>query len=82
MGSMRADAQEGKGGTAADSPRTTPEPTSPEPATREPAATDRLRVVEAYASRQGEGRWSGAPSVFLRTSGCNLRCWFCDTPFA
>jgi 7-carboxy-7-deazaguanine synthase len=45
-------------------------------------STDRLRVVEVYASRQGEGRWTGAPSVFLRTSGCNLRCWFCDTPFA
>ena len=45
-------------------------------------AIDRLRVAEIYASRQGEGRWTGAPSVFLRTSGCNLRCWFCDTPFA
>lgn len=69
---MRADAQEGKGATPAKPSLTNPEP----------AATDRLRVVEVYASRQGEGRWSGAPSVFLRTSGCNLRCWFCDTPFA
>jgi len=40
-----------------------------------------IRISELYASRQGEGRWTGAPSVFLRTSGCNLRCWFCDTPF-
>jgi 7-carboxy-7-deazaguanine synthase len=45
-------------------------------------STDSLRIVEVYASRQGEGRWAGTPSVFLRTSGCNLRCWFCDTPFA
>jgi 7-carboxy-7-deazaguanine synthase len=44
--------------------------------------SQRLRIVEIYASRQGEGVWTGAPSVFLRTSGCNLRCWFCDTPFA
>lgn len=43
---------------------------------------NRLRIAEIYTSRQGEGRWTGAPSVFLRTSGCNLRCWFCDTPFA
>ena len=42
----------------------------------------RMRIAEIYASRQGEGRWTGAASVFLRTSGCNLRCWFCDTPFA
>jgi 7-carboxy-7-deazaguanine synthase len=47
----------------------------------EPSGSQPLRIAELYASRQGEGRWTGAPSVFLRTSGCNLRCWFCDTPF-
>jgi 7-carboxy-7-deazaguanine synthase len=41
-----------------------------------------LRIAEIYASRQGEGQWTGEPSVFVRVSGCNLRCWFCDTPFA
>lgn len=41
-----------------------------------------MRIAEIYKSRQGEGLLTGAESVFVRTSGCNLRCWFCDTPFA
>lgn len=41
-----------------------------------------MRIAEIYRSTQGEGLLTGAPSVFVRTSGCNLRCWFCDTPFA
>ena len=40
-----------------------------------------MLISEIYVSRQGEGLLTGTPSVFLRTSGCNLRCWFCDTPF-
>jgi 7-carboxy-7-deazaguanine synthase len=40
-----------------------------------------MKVAEVYRSRQGEGLLSGTPSVFVRTSGCNLRCWYCDTPF-
>jgi len=40
-----------------------------------------VRIAEIYESRQGEGLLTGQPSVFVRTSGCNLRCWFCDTPF-
>jgi len=40
-----------------------------------------MRIAELYASRQGEGLLTGTPSVFVRTSGCNLRCWFCDTPY-
>jgi 7-carboxy-7-deazaguanine synthase len=39
-------------------------------------------ISEIYHSRQGEGLLTGTPSVFVRTSGCNLRCGFCDTPFA
>ena len=31
---------------------------------------------------QGEGALTGVPSVFIRTSGCNLRCRWCDTPYA
>jgi 7-carboxy-7-deazaguanine synthase len=41
-----------------------------------------IRVCEIYESVQGEGLLTGTPSIFIRTSGCNLRCWFCDTPFA
>ncbi|NIP84279.1 MAG: radical SAM protein [Planctomycetales bacterium] len=40
-----------------------------------------MRVAEIYKSVQGEGFLSGTVSVFVRTSGCNLRCWFCDTPY-
>jgi 7-carboxy-7-deazaguanine synthase len=41
-----------------------------------------MRIAEIYRSVQGEGLLTGVPSVFVRASGCNLRCWFCDTPFA
>ena len=40
-----------------------------------------MRIAEIYSSRQGEGLLTGTPSVFVRASGCNLRCWFCDTPY-
>ncbi len=41
-----------------------------------------LRIAETFSSRQGEGKLTGTDSFFVRTSGCNLRCWFCDTPYA
>ncbi|HTM06837.1 MAG TPA: 7-carboxy-7-deazaguanine synthase QueE [Verrucomicrobiae bacterium] len=40
-----------------------------------------MRVAEIFYSIQGEGRLAGVPSVFIRTSGCNLRCVWCDTPY-
>jgi len=41
-----------------------------------------MRIAEIFQSIQGEGFWVGVPSVFIRTSGCHLRCRFCDTPYA
>lgn len=41
-----------------------------------------MRIAEIYKSTQGEGLLTGVASVFVRASGCNLRCWYCDTPFA
>ena len=41
-----------------------------------------MRISEIFYSIQGEGELTGVPSVFVRTSGCNLRCVWCDTPYA
>ena len=40
-----------------------------------------MQIAEIYKSIQGEGSLTGTESTFVRASGCNLRCWFCDTPF-
>src|SRR5438874_9929251 len=40
-----------------------------------------MKIAEIFQSIQGEGRLAGVPSVFVRTSGCNLRCVFCDTAY-
>jgi len=45
----------------------------------DPTDTDGLPINELFHSIQGEGTLAGVPSVFVRTSGCNLRCWFCDS---
>jgi 7-carboxy-7-deazaguanine synthase len=41
-----------------------------------------MLIAEIFHSIQGEGMLTGVPSVFVRTSGCNLRCNWCDTPYA
>jgi 7-carboxy-7-deazaguanine synthase len=46
------------------------------------AKEDTLVVHEIYASIQGESTFAGLPCTFVRTTGCNLRCVWCDTPQA
>ncbi len=57
-------------------PILTPSPSSA------PGPGSSLLVSETFVSVQGEGKLTGVPSLFIRLSGCNLRCAWCDTPFA
>lgn len=59
--------------------------TSPESSRSEPNAgkvPERLRVTEIFYSLQGEARTVGFPTVFIRLTGCPLRCGYCDTEYA
>jgi 7-carboxy-7-deazaguanine synthase len=48
----------------------------------EPVKTERLRVNEIFHSLQGEANAVGFPTVFVRLTGCPLRCRYCDTEYA
>lgn len=41
-----------------------------------------MKINEIFYSIQGEGLWSGLPNIFIRFTGCNLRCSYCDTKYA
>ena len=47
-----------------------------------PAQPDRLKLTEIFLSLQGEARDAGWPTVFVRLTGCPLRCQYCDTAYA
>src|SRR4051794_14835340 len=44
--------------------------------------TKQLKINEIFFSIQGESSWVGFPTTFVRTSGCHLRCTYCDTKYA
>ena len=46
------------------------------------APADRLKITEIFLSLQGEARQAGWPTVFVRLTGCPLRCQYCDTAYA
>jgi 7-carboxy-7-deazaguanine synthase len=46
------------------------------------AVDDRLRITEIFRSLQGEADTVGIPTVFVRLTGCPLRCQYCDTAYA
>jgi 7-carboxy-7-deazaguanine synthase len=43
---------------------------------------ERLRITEIFHSLQGETSTTGLPTVFVRLTGCPLRCGYCDTAYA
>lgn len=47
-----------------------------------PAQAEQLRITEIFFSLQGEARSVGLPTVFVRLTGCPLRCQYCDTAYA
>lgn len=56
--------------------------TSPGPETAQAGAQARLKITEIFTSIQGESELVGWPTVFVRLTGCPLRCRWCDTPYS
>ena len=48
----------------------------------EPALESRLKITEVFVSLQGEARTAGWPTLFIRLTGCPLRCVYCDSEYA
>src|SRR3954453_19910450 len=47
-----------------------------------PSSLKKMRITEIFHSIQGESSHAGRPCVFVRLTGCNLRCVWCDTAYA
>lgn len=58
------------------------EPAAPAPLARASVLGETLRVTEIFYSLQGETSRAGLPTVFVRLTGCPLRCGYCDTAYA
>lgn len=63
-------------------PIVTDNPAHTEAPGQDPRSTGRLRISEVFYSLQGESRSVGWPTVFVRLTGCPLRCGYCDTTYA
>ncbi len=46
------------------------------------SSSERLKLTEIFYSLQGEAQYVGLPTVFVRLTGCPLRCGYCDTAYA
>jgi len=55
---------------------------SPATSTPEPVVADGLTLNEIFYSIQGESTFAGQPCIFVRLTGCDLRCTYCDTEYA
>src|ERR1700685_2587778 len=56
--------------------------TAAEPSSAPKAAADTLTINEIFYSIQGESTFAGEPCIFVRLTGCDLRCTYCDTEYA
>lgn len=63
-------------------PGMNPSPEAATPSVIEQSPLDRLKITEIFLSLQGEANDAGWPTVFVRLTGCPLRCQYCDTAYA